>query len=296
MAPVPYCQYRSEAAKDECFAWIDEHAAREWPPASESHTVLTSFGPTFTRITGPPHGAPLVLLPGAASCSLMWIPNIAAFSAAHRTFALDRIGDFGKSLCTRPLHDFADLSAWLLETLDALDLHDPVHLAGISYGGALAADFALRHPDRVRRLVLLAPGATVLSTNPALMLRLALAIFDRRRGLHSLMRWLFADAVRQQPAWVDALLAQLDLHMRSTLRFAPMPRVWSDADWSTLRVPTLFLVGEHERIYSPAKALHRLAHVAPGVTAELIPAAGHDLTLVAASAVNRRILAFLASA
>jgi pimeloyl-ACP methyl ester carboxylesterase len=293
MAPVACCQYRSEAARDECFAWIDAQAKREWPVSSESRTVPTSFGPTFVRISGPPGGFPLVLLPGVATSSLMWAPNVEAFSAAFRTYAVDRIGDFGKSLCTRPPRSFNDLISWITEFLDALDLRRGVHLLGISYGGALAAEYALQCPSRVRRLVLIAPGATVLAVSPGLMFRLTVAAFARKRGLASLLRWLLEDAARKDPRWIGATLDQYRLHMRSTLRMVPVPRVWSDADWGRLSVPTLFLVGEHEKIYSPTKAIERLERVAPAVRGERIAGAGHDLIFVAAAAVNRSILDFL---
>ena len=293
MASLAFSQYRSEAAKNECFAWMDAQAAREWPAKSESRTVLTPWGPTFVRISGPAHSVPLVLLPGAASSSLMWAPNIQDLSADYRTFAVDRIGDFGRSICTRSIPRFRNLVEWFTEFLDALGLRDPVHLVGISYGGALAAEVALHCPARIRKLVLLAPGATVLRSSPRLMGRLAVAIFAHKSGLNSLMRWLFADAVRQQPAWVENTLEQLNLHMRSTRRVAPMPRVWSDTEWASLRVPTLFLVGEDEKIYSPTKALRRLRRVAPQVRGEIIAGAGHDFTFLAAAAVDRGILDFL---
>jgi pimeloyl-ACP methyl ester carboxylesterase len=58
----------------------------------------------------------------------------------------------------------------------------------------------------------------------------------------------------------------------------------------------LFLAGEHEVIYSAEKAIRRLKRVAPQVTAEIIPAAGHDLTVAQPAMVNQRILEFLKDA
>jgi pimeloyl-ACP methyl ester carboxylesterase len=251
------------------------------------------LGPTFVRISGPEEGEPLVLLPGIASSSLMWAPNIADLSAEFRTFAIDRVGDFGRSLCTRDPHTFHDLVAWLAETLDGLGLRDGVHLVGISYGGALAAEFARQRPERVRKAVLIAPGATVLGLSSEMMVRLSVATVAHVRGLDWLMGWLFEDAGRKDPAWLAGILTQLHLHMRSVRRVAPMPHVWSDAEWGALSVPTLFLVGEHEKIYPAAKAVERLRRVAPQIRTAVIPGAGHDVTFVQAGEVNRRILEFL---
>ena len=57
----------------------------------------------------------------------------------------------------------------------------------------------------------------------------------------------------------------------------------------------LFLVGEHEKIYSPRAAVRRLERVAPGVRAEIVPGAGHDLTFVQPGLVAARVLEFLAA-
>src|SRR6516164_6462452 len=67
---------------------------------------------------------PLVLLPGACSTSLMWAPNIKALSEACRTFAVDQIGDSGRTICTKPVRHLNDLLFWLDELFDALKLGD----------------------------------------------------------------------------------------------------------------------------------------------------------------------------
>jgi pimeloyl-ACP methyl ester carboxylesterase len=77
-----------------------------------------------------------------------------------------------------------------------------------------------------------------------------------------------------------------------------LPRpLWStvlnDKQWQNFGVPCLFLVGENEKIYSAEAAVRRLKRVAPQVRAEIIPGAGHDLTMVQADLVVKKVLAFL---
>ena len=74
----------------------------------------------------------------------------------------------------------------------------------------------------------------------------------------------------------------------------PGPTVLKDEDLQSIKVPTLFLVGENEVIYSAQKAVQRLNEVAPYIQTEVIPNAGHDLTIVQAEMVNQKILEFLA--
>ena len=171
--------YRSQAARDACFAYFDALAARSWPVASEERLVPTSFGSTFVRISGPPAAPPLVLLHGAGATSLMWAPNIAALSRDCRVFAVDQIGEFGRSICKAPPASMTELVHWLDELFDALQLDAGLDLIGLSYGGALAAQYALHRPARFRKLVLLAPGNAVLRQTLAFWARIIYFMVDR---------------------------------------------------------------------------------------------------------------------
>ena len=71
------------------------------------------------------------------------------------------------------------------------------------------------------------------------------------------------------------------------------PTVLSDEAWRRFQVPALFLVGEHEKIYSPTAALRRLRRVAPQVQARIVPGAGHDVVFVQPGLLARTVLEFL---
>jgi pimeloyl-ACP methyl ester carboxylesterase len=294
MQLAAFYPYRSEAARDACFAYFDAQAAVRWPIASEERTVATSYGPTCVRIGGPESAPPLVLLHGITASSLMWAPNIRELSTAFRTFAVDQVGDFGKTLCTRPIVCLDDYMAWLDELFDGLELRSGVNLAGMSFGGALAAQYALHRPERLAKLVLIAPGSTVLRTRLQFWLRVGVLAVARRKGVPSFLRWIFPDMVRKDPQWIDETIDALFLNIRSLQpRKTPFPPVLTDDQWRSLKMPVLFLVGEHEVIYSPERAVRRLRRVAPAIAAEIIPGAGHDLTFAQDATVNRKILAFL---
>lgn len=294
MSMPAYFPYRSAAVRDSYLAYYDSLASKRWPVTSEERMVSTSFGHTFVRITGPKDAPPLVLLPGAVATSLMWVPNIRELSEACRTYAIDQIGDVGRTTCVKPVRRVEDLLAWLDELFDALDLRDGLSLTGVSYGGWLTLQYGAHAPWRLSAAIPLAPGGAVLRIKARFIVSLLLAGIFSRWLLRPFLRWIFAAMVRKDPRWLDELLDELHRGMRSLApRSLPMPPTWTDAEWRALRVPTLFLVGEHETIYDPGEAVRRLRQVAPQVIAEIIPGTGHDLSIAQAEIVNRKIIDFV---
>jgi pimeloyl-ACP methyl ester carboxylesterase len=287
--------YRSAVAKETYRSFYDSRSAKEWPIHSENRMVATSFGQTFVRISGPDGAPPLVLLPGMTATSLLWTPNIRAFSETYRTFAIDPIGDVGRSECSRPLRCLSDHIVWLDELFNELGLGDAVNMVGLSHGGWLTCQFALSFPKRVHKMVLLAPAATVQPFSLEFLIRGTLGATRRRYFVRAVVHWLFADLVLQDPIRAEAAVdGMLTTFQCMQLRRVITPTVLKDHELRSLRIPTLFIVGENEKIYAARKAVLRLQKVAPQIMAEIIPGAGHDFNLVQANMVNRKVLDFLA--
>jgi pimeloyl-ACP methyl ester carboxylesterase len=289
--------FRSAAKKERYLTHYDARAER-WPVASETLMVDTSWGPTFVRISGPSDGPPLFLLPGANATSLMWETNIEAFSREHRVYAVDNVFDFGRSSYVRDFTTGDDFVSWFDELLDALGV-EKIRLAGLSYGGWIASEYALEHPDRVAKLVLLAPAATVLQFSTDFIKKGILCMIPHKYFIKSMMDWALADAAAgtaEQRRMAEEAADNAWLGIRC---FKPKqmvaPTVLSDGQLRDLAPPTILLIGENEVIYSGsgADALRRVNSVAPEITTKLIPDCGHDLTLVQAELVNQLIVDFL---
>jgi pimeloyl-ACP methyl ester carboxylesterase len=89
----------------------------------------------------------------------VWSSIIAPLSEHRRAYALDTIGDVGKSELADPARYSKTVvpdSAWLHDVFTALDVSAPDMVAG-SIGGWIAMNHAIYAPERLRRLVLLAP-------------------------------------------------------------------------------------------------------------------------------------------
>ena len=146
--------FRSAKAKAEYYD-LYRKRAEAWPVASETRLIDTPSGQTFVRVSGSATAPPLILLPGSKGTSLTWIPNIANLSAHYRTYALDSIYDFGLSVSHRNIRKPNDLITWLHEVLTVIAPEASVNLLGLSYGGWLASQYAIRFPHRINKVVLL---------------------------------------------------------------------------------------------------------------------------------------------
>lgn len=290
---TPHHPFRSAQAKERYLQLYDA-MEKNWPIKSESLMVDTSYGKTFLRVSGPTDAPPLVLLPGAAANSLLWTQSIAGLSEHYRTFAVDNVYDFGRSIYSRRPETPNDLVTWLDELFRALELGDRIHLMGLSYGGWITIQYALQRPERLSKAVLLAPAATVLPFEPEFLMRAVLCLLPHRYFTRSMMYWVLEDAARQNESLVEEGAEHFFVGQRS---YKPIrmvnPTVLTDAEWQSIQVPTLFMVGENEKIYSAQKAVERLKTVAPAIEIEVIPDVGHDLTLVQSEMVNGKILEFL---
>lgn len=241
----PYHPFRSAQAKER-YLDLYERRAKQWPVASEAVTADTSYGPTFVRVSGPAHGPPLVLLPGAGSTSLMWVPNIKALSGPFRTYAVDNIYDYGRSVYTRAVKGADDFVRWLDELFRVLELKDAINLMGLSYGGWLACLYTLRFPHRLAKTVLLAPACTVLPMGVAFMFRAVLTTLPCRTFTRSFMRWAFADLARGGAADRAALTnAADDMFVASqcfTRKPFVRPTVLTDEELGSIGIPVLCLI------------------------------------------------------
>ncbi|MBO0873169.1 MAG: alpha/beta fold hydrolase [Pseudonocardia sp.] len=114
---------------------------------------------------GAEHATSVVLLHGGGPGASAWSNfgrNVAVFAGSLRTLAVDQPGFGGSDGPIEDVQYFTQSADALAGLLDAVGL-ERVHLVGNSLGGGTAVRFALRHPDRAGRLVLMAPGGLSLN-------------------------------------------------------------------------------------------------------------------------------------
>ncbi len=259
-----------------------------WPAGYESLDVSTSFGATHVIASGPKEAPPLVLLHGMGTSATMWFPNVADLSREYRVLALDTIGDCGRSVPKKVPRSRREFAQWLSEVLDRLGV-DRAHLAGLSYGGFLALNYAVYAPERVESVILLDPAACFVRLRLRFFLRVILLVL-RPRQLESLMRWVSTS----EAAWSGPFADQLRANMkccRPQLRV--IPSVFNDKELRGVAAPILLLLGEKEPLYDPRAAIERAQRLIPTLEARLIAGASHLVSLDQPEIVNGHILKFL---
>jgi pimeloyl-ACP methyl ester carboxylesterase len=245
----------------------------------------------------------VVLLHPMASTLKVWRPTIAALRDRHRLIAIDLPGH-GKSAKPRGFRYHPETFARVVyRLLDQLRL-GRVTLVGNSNGGATALALALRHPERVRRLVLVdAAGARALpqfrrdlfsATFTASNLRTVAPWFLRLtiRVLMFVERNQFTeeyveDFVRQRAAreFDDWAYAQVRV-VRAVMAYDASARL------GQVRAPTLVVQGERDRAVPRAYA-ERFARAIPGARLVVLKGVGHMPEVEAPAAFTREVAAFL---
>lgn len=285
--------FKSQKAKD-IFLAANDRDAKLWPVSSETVLADTPYGKTFVRVSGPESAPPLVLLHGISGSSLDWIPNIEALSKHFRTYAVDNIYGFGLSVFTKPVNSPDDFVNWLDGLFDALKLGNNINLMGVSYGAWQTAMYMKRFPERLSKIVLVAPIAVVAPVSAGFIIRMLLAMIPFEFLFKSFMRWLWEDYIAKDKNTAEKIMDSYMFNEKCfTPRRPPNPTLFTDDELKSIGVPVLYTVGDNEKNCSVEKALQRINKAAPRIKTELIPGAGHDLLFVQPELIHEKVLKFL---
>ena len=248
--------------------------------------VKVGRGPYGTRLHIEREGAgePLLWITGFAISSEVFAPVIHHYREDFDCIRYDNRGA-GRSDAPWRLTSVPELAGDAVRLLDALGV-DSAHVYGLSMGGMVAQELALRFPDRVRALVL--GGTTHGGPRAALPHpRVAAALTSRgapaQLRAELVARALFSEGYRRDhPDEVRAHLRNLAAH-RTTAR-GLVSHWWASVYHDTrarlprLQAPTLVLHGGADEL-TPVANAHRIAALVPAATLAVLPGAGHGYLL-----------------
>jgi pimeloyl-ACP methyl ester carboxylesterase len=291
MARSPIGRFRDDAARRRYMAAYDD-ALAAWPAPPNEVDIETRFGSTHVLVTGAAEGTPIVLLHAVAVASPSWYPNVAALAADHPVYAVDTIGDVGRSTQTVSVRTGDDMAQWLDDVLGALNL-PRVHLVGLSYGGWVALNQARRSPGCLASVTAVDPVGSIGRGKATFLPRIApdaflASVFKSDPALHRLLRVLNNGAMPEAP------LLELSIAGLRTFRGKqPMPKRMGDEDLRAIVSPVLLLFGGRSPVNRAHKAALRSRDLIPNAIADVLPDVGHMIPVQQPAEFADRVLDFV---
>lgn len=258
-----------------------DHLKRDF--ANESSRFVTVSGmEVHYRDEG--RGFPLVLIHGTASSLHTWDGWTGALTKNFRVIRMD-LPSFGLT-GPSPERDYS-INAYVrfLDVfLNAVGV-SRCHIAGNSLGGLIAWNYALAHPGKVEKLILIDSAGYPFRSTPWIfrLMRLPLAdtvarYLDPRLLVEKNLREVYSDASKITRETVDRYYR---LTLREGNRAALVDRARTDDDFESmakripsLRAPTLIMWGEDDA-WIPVDHARRFARDIPGSVLKLYNGAGH---------------------
>jgi 3-oxoadipate enol-lactonase len=248
------------------------------------------------RVFGAADGEPLVLIMGLGADRWGWVRQWPSLRRRFRLLALDNRGSGASGVPDGP-YDLEVMAADVIAVMDAEGIGS-AHVMGASLGGVLAQIIAIRHPGRVRSLVLACTACRMKSWRRALFtewIEIAQA-----EGSHALarenIRWVVA-ARHLRRLWpISPVVAPLIIR-------APVPGVVAqlqalvDAPEAVggflgeISVPTFVIVGSQD-ILTPVADSEELVEAIPDARLEVISSAAHGFMVMRAGRYNDAVAGF----
>ena len=258
-------------------------------------------------------GDPLLLVMGLAADARAWMFQTPDFARHYRTIAFDNrgVGRSAKPPGPYTIHEMADDAAGLLDVLGI----PRAHVVGVSMGGMIAQELALRHPERVRGLVLActypepdadverqrqfsvtAFGGSVTGTGE---IQIDLSSLDPMRFFHHLLPTVFNQSfidhefAKILPLFTGALEFGFSMEAILGQVAAVMGHRTTDR-LHRIGAPTLVITGDADRLVPPGNS-DLLAENIPGAKLVKIHGGSHGFNFETPDVFNREILDFLAT-
>jgi 3-oxoadipate enol-lactonase len=256
-------------------------------------------------------GAPLLCIMGFATDSAGWLLQVPEFSKTYRTIVFDNrgVGRSSKPTGAYTIHEMADDAEALLDHLGV----DRAHVLGLSMGGMIAQELVLRHPKRVRGLVLAAtfPEPDVASEEQRKMLftqmggtlteggemKMDFTAMNPMVFFQSMLPLVFSPAFIQNelPKLIQIFSGSLQYGFSIEAIMGQMQAIMAHKATDRLAqigAPTLVLTGDADRLISPANSDVLAEHI-PGAKLVRLPGGTHGFNFEMADTFNRTVLDFL---
>ncbi len=261
-----------------------------WKIPYSEEDVKTSFGTAHVILSGPKNAPPLVLLHGMDASSTMWFANIEALSKNRRVYAIDFLTEPGKSVSLGKTLSKEEIVLWYNEIFKHYQLNN-FEVIGASAGGWNAVLLAIQDDSKIKKLVLLGPAQTFESidergkASTAVMMK----IFPSKKKWDKTLSNFSSDPKKIPMVYKRQLYLAFKTKIGSNFwKIQP----FSADELKKIKIPVLVLTGDKD-IMNSESGQKKAKETLSNYKAEVIPNAGHFLTIDQTEIVNKKIIAFL---
>jgi pimeloyl-ACP methyl ester carboxylesterase len=268
---------------------IYENRMAQWPVPYESRYINTNYGKVFVIISGAEDAPPIFLLHASAMGSWSWLYNIEGLNKYYRTYAIDTIGDAGKSVLDdieKYPNDGQSLAELYKEIMDTLGVQKACFI-GASQGGFISTNIALYAPERVEKLILCGPmGFT--GTTASVLRILFTTMFPVKPIQDSATRWAFGD----DPQVNRAVGEWFRLIMEGVISRQARPQPFTHEQLQSLNIPVLLLLGKRDGLVGDPENTKQLAKNIADVKVEILDT-GHLISAEKPDQFNKLVFDFI---
>lgn len=261
-----------------------------WKIPYSEENVKTSFGTAHVILSGPKDAPALVLLHGMDASSTMWFPNIEALSKNRRVYAIDFLTEPGKSVSMGKTLTKEEIVLWYNEIFKHYHLNN-FEVVGASAGGWNATLLAIQDDSKIKKMILLGPAQTFENideqgkASSAVMMKL----FPSKKKWDKTLENFSTDPKKIPMVYKRQLYLAFKTKIGSNFwKMQP----FSEDELKKIKIPVLVLTGDKD-IMNSESGNKKAKKMLPNYKGEVIPNAGHFLTIDQSEIVNKKIIAFL---
>lgn len=263
--PIPI--FKSDEGRQLILSFYDQLLA-QFNFEYRERNIDTPFGSTYILESGGEGLPPLFLFHGSSSNSAAWFADIEKLTQDFHIYSVDLIGDAGHSAETRLDMKTDAYAEWVRAIFDGLGI-EKASIMGNSLGGWMGLKFASVYPEKVEKLVLLAPSG-IAPVRLAFILQLILFSLRGKQGAEAITQMVYGkDEIPQE---VIDFIEVISTNYNPYTGEVP---VLSDSEMTRINLPLLFIAGEDDQLTNAPKSAKRLNRLLPQSKVVVVENTGH---------------------
>ncbi|MBN2878224.1 MAG: alpha/beta hydrolase [Clostridia bacterium] len=259
--------YKTDEGRQKILNYYSNIKTQITYPYKENY-IDTQFGKTYMIEAGNEAKPAVLLFHGSCTNSAMWYSDMKILSEHFHVLSVDILGEPGNSEPVRLDMNGREYALWINEILQKAGIKK-ASIIGNSLGAWMGLKFGVNFPDRLDKLVLIAPSGLVQPKFSYIFKTIIYAI-QGEKGLKKIGKMITGtDEMPEAAMEFNKLVAA---HFTPIMGALPL---FTDDELAKLSMPVMFLAGENDVINDAKKAALRLTDNVPDPRINIIKNNGH---------------------